>query len=438
MRKRLGLSVLTLAVMIAHPSAARADDLSTLLSTATDTLLPNLTHAAHFEVANASENINLVTGINQAIAGQFATVPLGSPAGGFTSSIDPSTGVGSRNSTTFGPQFAERALTIGKRKFGIGLQFLHGSYDNLNGTDITDGSLTIQLLHEDDGAFGRLDPSRFFEGDVMTNQLKLDLTLNTALVVGTFGVTDNFDLGVVLPFVKADLTIDVDKTTQPLATRTASPTTHEFAPGPIYTGTSSAEGSASGIGDVVLRGKYNFLDPKQGSGLALALDVRIPTGDEKNFLGTGVTQAKLYVIGSSRVGWFSPHINLGYTASTGTSSVVTDFPDEINYVGGFEAECHPRLMFAADIIGRVLLDAQVTRQTTATFLAYDPDLGAVYATTLPQLEVQRQDQNLIEGALGLKINPGGEWVISVGALVPISHNGLTSNVAGFVGFDYSF
>jgi hypothetical protein len=192
----------------------------------------------------------------------------------------------------------------------------------------------------------------------------------------------------------------------------------------------------------VLRGKYNFLDPSKGSGLALALDVRVPTGDEKNFLGTGVTQAKLYVIGSSHVGWFSPHINLGYTASTGTSSVVTDFPDEINYVAGFEAECHPRVTFAADFIGRVLLDAQVTKQTTATFLAFDPDLngglGAVYATTLPQLEVQRQDQSLLQGALGLKINPGGKWVISVGALVPISHNGLTSNVAGFVGFDYSF
>jgi hypothetical protein len=439
MPQRLGLAIATLVVIAAAPSVVRAEDLSQLLNLVTDTVLPNPNHSAHFELANVPENQALLDGLNQAIAGQFATAPVGSSSGGFTSTIDPATGVGTRNSKTFGPQFAERALTIGKHKWAVGVQYLHASYDNLNGTDITDGSLTLQLLHEDESGTGRQDPASFWQGDVMTNQLEYNLTLDTALVVGTFGVTDRFDLGLVLPFVNADLSIDDMKTVQTLATSTALPNAHKFPDG-TYSGSSSVSESASGIGDVVLRGKYNFLDPKEGSGVALALDLRLPTGDESNFLGTGVTQTKLFVIGSWAIKWFSPHFNVGYTASFGSSSVVTDFPDEIDYVAGFEAECHPRVTFIADIIGRDVLNAYVPEETTASFDAYDPDLngGSTYSTTLPQLVAQQKDQTLLQGALGLKINPGGKWLISVGALLPISSNGLTSNVAGIVGFDYSF
>jgi hypothetical protein len=117
-----------------------------------------------------------------------------------------------------------------------------------------------------------------------------------------------------LPFVSADLRIDNVKTVLPLATfGTGNANLHVFPDG-SYNGFSSVSGSASGLGDVVLRGKYNFLDPAKGSGVAVALDLRVPTGDEANFLGTGVTQAKLYAIGSWALNKWSPHFNLGYTA----------------------------------------------------------------------------------------------------------------------------
>ena len=443
MRKQFAIAIATFVVAATAP-LAHAEDLSQLLFTVTDTVfIPGSPsgHSAHFLLSVSPENLLLVDGLNQAIASQFATVPVGSSAGGFTSSIDPATGVATRNSKTFGPQFAERALTIGRHQWDFGVQYLYSSYNNLNGTNITNGDLTLQLVHElEAGSTGRTDPNYFWEGDVLSNQLDYNLSLNTALFVGTFGVTNRFDVGLVLPFVKADLSINNAKTTQPLGTiGTPAADFHTFPDG-SYSGSASVSGSASGVGDIVIRGKYNFLDPKKGSGVALALDVRLPTGDEENFLGTGVTQTKLFVVGSWGLNHWSPHFNLGYTASFGSSSVVDDFPNEFDYVAGVEVECHPRVTLVADIIGRDAFDVYVPVEGTATFDASNPSIngGAVYSTTLPQLTAQQQDQNLLQGALGLKINPGGKWLISVGALLPISNNGLTSSVSALVGFNYSF
>ena len=108
------------------------------------------------------------------------------------------------------------------------MQYLHTSFNQLNGTDITDGSLTIQLLHELEGA-DRFDP--YFQGDVISNQLSYDLSIDTALVQGTFGLTDRLDLGLIVPVVSVDMTISNSQTIQQLATQYGDPTLHVFPSG---------------------------------------------------------------------------------------------------------------------------------------------------------------------------------------------------------------
>ena len=46
------------------------------------------------------------------------------------------------------------------------------------------------------------------------------------------------------------------------------------------------EASATGVGDIVLRAKYAFGDPTKQAAL-VSTDIRLPTGDEENLLGTG-------------------------------------------------------------------------------------------------------------------------------------------------------
>src|SRR4026209_518286 len=51
---------------------------------------------------------------------QIGTSPVGASSSGFTIKLDPSTGLQVRTATTFGPSFAERALTSGEGGVNIG------------------------------------------------------------------------------------------------------------------------------------------------------------------------------------------------------------------------------------------------------------------------------------------------------------------------------
>src|SRR5690606_39513022 len=133
-----------------------------------------------------------------------------------------------------------------------------------------------------------------------------------------------------------------------------------------------------------LRGKYR-LAGQGGSGLAAALDVRLPTGDEDDLLGTGATQSKLMLVGSTTFGSFSPHANVGYTLSSGGSDMAGDVPDEINYAAGFGWAAHPRLTFAAGVVGRVLRDARTIESVSSTVqFGTEPD-GPIQTDEVPDL-----------------------------------------------------
>ena len=428
------------AILAARPGTCT--DLADLLQTASDvTLAPN-GHDPHFSYQLNPENRDLIDTLNGYIAGQFATFPLGSSAGGFTFNFDPATGVGTRSSNTFGPQFAERALTIGKGKFNVGAQFLHATYKSINGIDLEDGSLTVQLRHEDLNGDGRTNPGDYWEGDVITDELAVDLTLDTMLIVGTWGVTDRFDLGAAIPIIQAEMGVSATQTILRLATGNESGPffTHRFDDTGRAVNLTSQNESATGLGDIVLRGKYNFLDPKKKSAFALAMDVRVPTGDEDNLMGTGVTQAKLFGIGSWALGRWSPHVNGGYTATFGDSRFGS-IPDEANYAVGLEIEAHSRVTVLADVIGRTLLDATVIAEGTDQFDYNFGGVSAVQSEFLTQLQANAsitENLNILQGSLGLKINPGGNWLISIGALIPLSDDGLESDPIALIGFDFYF
>ena len=75
---------------------------------------PFISHSAHFVPGEGQELAPFL--FNQAIASQLATFPLGSSSGGFTYTFDSSLGTYARSTNSFGPSFAERALTIGRRQ----------------------------------------------------------------------------------------------------------------------------------------------------------------------------------------------------------------------------------------------------------------------------------------------------------------------------------
>ena len=138
------------------------------------------------------------------------------------------------------------------------------------------------------------------------------------MLFATYGVTDNFDLGLAVPFVHVDLDARVDGRIFRTASGANSPT-HSFDTAGADRATFTESGSSNGLGDMSIRAKYNFLRGDVTS-FAAGLDLRLPTGDKDELLGTGATRAEMMFIYSGDYGRVSPHVNIGYTLSSGESS----------------------------------------------------------------------------------------------------------------------
>ena len=431
------------------------------------------THLAHFSPfeANDLDNpaVRVVQAFNTQLANQFATFPLGSSTGGLTYVFDQSVGTFRRGSSSFGPLFAERALTIGGRKLSAGFNYQHTSYDAFEGQTIGDGSIKFYLPHQDccsvslsDVAPGfsltnvpngtRLNPP--FEGDVIEAALSLTATADTTAFFANYGMTTRWDVGVAVPFVVVNLDATVTARILRLVTAVA-PLTHAFdRANPDAPRVVQRTGRAAGLGDVVVRTKYQFLRGEAGA-LAAAIDVRLPTGDEKELLGTGGVQTKILLVASSERARFGQHVSLGYTIAEGQSAgsfaglTSTSIPDEVNYSGGVEFVTTPRLTLIADVIGRTLrgagrleLDKKVFEYNRVTGApgtgCGDIPTGTCTTITFDQLNPRAGNLNLLLGTAGFKFNPRGNWLISGSVLFPLTDAGLQSRLTTVFGVDYAF
>ena len=192
---------------------------------------------------------------------------------------------------------------------------------------------------------------------------------------------------------------------------------------------SEASGSATGIGDVVVRTKYLMLE-SQGGGVAAGVDLRLPTGDEENLLGIAGAQAKLFVVASTGLGRVSPHMNLGYTVSGATDAAVAANslcapPDEINYAGGADVAVSLRTTIAFDVVGRTLRGIGTLREEASPFRTRG---GNPNGDRVPYQElrlVPNADLHLLLGSTGIKFNPVANLLVT--AKRPLSPLGSRSD-----------
>ena len=436
MRSSVRFILLFLCVTFLAPSSLRAQDSSQKLSE----IVPNLYIDTTILEAQAlilvigvppgqsaedflnalQDNLEAQLGgslaMNILIGAQVSSFPLGSSAGGFSWTFDPALGTFSRVSPSFGPVFSERALTIGRRRLNVGINYQRGTFDHLESKDLRGGNIKFYQGVPFLGGFV------FFE-----DSLDLKLSTDTVGLFATYGVTDRLDLGIAIPIMNVQMRAE-------LTTRTGSTATG-VSPQPAIT-PQVVRDTASGIGDIVLRGKYSIWKAR-GGGLAAGVDWRLPTGDEEELLGIAGPQGRFYVAASSAYGSVSPHFNLGLTVSGDTEAArspdtfVVDPPDEVGYAAGVDFAVTPRLTLVGDIVGRTLRDPDRYNLRLV-------DVPAGVGGDFREWNTEPGSLSLLLGSVGVKFNPASRSLISFNMLFPLNDRGLRDDVTFVGGFEWSF
>jgi len=365
----------------------------------------------------------LVTQIEQQIGTHLANLPIGSSSGGFTYSYDRRFGTFTRTTETFGPAFAERAQTLGRHKVNFGASVQHSRYSHLDGRSLEDGGIRFILPP------GAITDPAF--GNVIEAEVHLRLTSETTVFFATAGVSDRLEIGVAVPYQEVAMDLTSKATIRDFSTRTVSPASRVFENG-SKTQNFTTSGEARGIGDVVVRGKYKLTRPGLRE-FALCADVRLPTGDAANMLGTGGPQAQLLLVTSYSSRKVAPHFNVGYTFADRHSA------DQINYVSGLEVAASRRLTIAGDLIGRMLLDTLMLRDGLVTIQQRGAgSLPSITSTAFGTVDTFNGYQSSTLGTIGVKFNPARDILLSAHVIATLSNSGLKRRLTPVLGFDYSF
>jgi hypothetical protein len=352
-RKRLAMAGACLTLLaLAVPGAASAHDEAGHTGTTGDlrdlvadlyggngiTFDPTINsgHAGHFTAASA----NALNNLSQVVAANTGSFSFNSTVSAVSFDIDQ--GVAVRTAESLGPILGERASTIGAGRINFAISASDVRYKQLDGTKLN--RLSLVLTHEDvPGVFN-------YEADTILLDLHLKLEQAVVAFYGTYGLTDNLDVGVIVPVVYVDGSVSSHATVNytgsgPLL----GPTIHRF--GGLTSPDSSNHETAAGLGDITVRAKWHVT---KGLGLpveaALVGQATFATGAEQDLLGTGSNAAYLGGVVSGRFGRLSPHLNVGYEHYFDDNSLFEH--SNARVVAGFDVKASDHFAVSADFLGR--------------------------------------------------------------------------------------
>jgi hypothetical protein len=439
------------------------------------------------------------------IGRQANLLPLASPSSGLVYDITLKTLV---SDADLGPILGERAETVGRHRVFVGFSYQFFDFDKLDGINLN--NFPAVLTHKDDNTDAsapgvpvncsinsskNLNGCAFIRDRIDTiNSVSLKINQYTSYI--TFGLTSRIDLSMVIPIENVRMAVssqdtivlgtngvipvtpgspnatvanqnltgtngppyffhlfkDCPNTSPPSGLTGLAPNclNHNF-PDPSFTGSgSNRANSASGIGDVVARVKWNAWEGER-AGVAAGMDVRFPTGDALNYIGSGSYGFKPFVVFSYRAR-VSPHVLVGYEWNTDsviagnlTAGGKGSVPNDFVYTVGADARVTKWLTADFDIVGQRVFGTEAVSVTPQQFLANcgscasNPSPATVTALNLA--DMPNSTYNVTAASMGLKARPFGKLsrlVLSLNVLVRLDDGGLRSKPVPLVGLGYTF
>jgi hypothetical protein len=274
-------------------------------------------------------------GLGYQYASQVATSPSAATSAGYIFTFE--NGALAAKPADLGPLLSDLPQTIGRNRLYFGASYQWMQFSKTGGKSLN------SFIYSG----GVADPyAKGYNYIQASASLKIH-SINTYL---SYGITDRLEVAAVIPWSRTNLSFHtscapesygvddnwyVIKTGESLCNQSVAVDVPVTESGVTYivpmddysfTALNSKEQTASGLGDITLRAKYELLK-KSRQGVALGIEYRLPTGDPLNMLGSGATGIRPFLAWSYN-GRVSPHANVGYQYNG--SSV-----NDVNDVGSF-------------------------------------------------------------------------------------------------------
>jgi len=316
---------------------------------------------------------------------------------------------------SLGTILTQRGETLGKHNFFFSFNYQRFRFDSIDGISLKHLDTVNQIT------FGT-DPNKVF----VAAHNRVDLLVNQFTAVGSFGLTNRMDVSVLVPFSK--VTLKAGSTGEQLNTTNNNPPS---ALVPIF-----LAGSATGLGDLAVNVKYKVTNWEK-TAIGIGGEVRFPTGDETNYLGTGSYGIKPYVILSHTSGRITPNVNLGYQWN-GTSNLFINsagthlnLPSSFLYSGGADYRViNNKLTLTAEFLGQAVINGPrlVAASSPAPApLASDGNIKSFSGTYAMD--------NL---SAGFRCRPFKGLLLTGNVLFALDNGGLRSKIVPLAGISYKF
>jgi outer membrane putative beta-barrel porin/alpha-amylase len=378
-----------LVAVSARPACAQQSLTDVLSFLLTNRSIPTGDFVQDEQAANAARDT-----ISGLLHLELTTLPLSSSASGFTYRLNRSLGTVERSSDSFGPFFTERPLTAGRRQSSFGFALRSATFDNIDGRNLRDGTLvaTASKLR------GEAQP---FDVEAVTLHIHTD----TMTLWASHAPAERLEVSAALPLVR--ITLHGQRTDTYRGTQLIQAT---------------ASAASSGIGDLVLRAKYNMIG-SGGSGFAIGSEARLPTGSNENLIGAGEATFKPRVMASIE------HDRVGLVGAAGYAFGGPS--REVTYDAAVTVVPSPRLTFVGELVGRRFGSFGRLTETTV------PHPRLVGIDTI-RLTSSSQPTNRIVTVAGIRWNPVGTWLVGANALCPLTTAGLNTRCVPMVTLDYAY
>ena len=332
------------------------------------------------------------------------SLPLTAASAGITFRFDKETHAFERETEILGQLFLERPRPLGRGKLNLSLSYQWVHVDRVDGQAIDRLSDTRAFID---------DPVEI-KSDLVFQRFALDLTTHQVTTSVSYGATDDLDLNVTVPMIETRLRVGaaaVNQAGRPVRAR--------------------LHGSAFGVGDLFLRGKERLVHGRFGD-LAAGLVLRVPTGEQGNFQGTGdwETSPMLYAATPS---W---HLSTSLQAQAYANGGVELNADDVDrshgrFGAGIDLRIAEHATLAVAFLGR---EAFAGIAPPGAF-----DVRRVDGSRLPFLGLQRGRVSTYDLSVGGRVNLWRDTVFGIAnVLLPLNNDGFRADVIPLIGFEAAF